>query len=184
MQISAVLPNPPHADTVEWIEIKNISSQTWGLGSCALSDSTKSFTLSGDIQSGKTVRYRQVLTGLSLGNTTEKLELRCGEFLIDTFSWDFPIPTGYILRREMLDHTPRMVTVVQTVDGDTIDVILDSKKTRIRLLGVDTPETVHPLKSVEKFGKEASDFTRVTLMEKTVWMTFDNELLDHYGRTL
>jgi micrococcal nuclease len=77
-----------------------------------------------------------------------------------------------------------MVIVVQTIDGDTIDVMLDGKKIRIRLLGVDTPETVHPLKSVEKFGKEASDFTRTTLMGKSAWMTFDHELLDHYGRTL
>jgi micrococcal nuclease len=121
---------------------------------------------------------------LSLGNDKETLELRCGEFLIDTFSWNFPIPSGYILRREMLDYAPRIITVLNTVDGDTIDVMLDSKKTRIRLLGVDTPETVHPMKSVEKFGKEASDFTRATLMGKTVWMTFDNEMLDHYGRTL
>jgi len=37
---------------------------------------------------------------------------------------------------------------------------------------------------VEKFGKEASDFTKSTLIGKTVWMTFDHELLDHYGRTL
>ncbi|MCB9806594.1 thermonuclease family protein [Candidatus Peribacteria bacterium] len=33
----------------------------------------------------------------------------------------------------------------------------------MRLLGIDTPETVHPLKPVEQFGKEASDFTRKSL---------------------
>jgi len=84
--------------------------------------------------------------------------------LIDTFSWNFPIPSGYILRRSLLDPTPKKGVVLETVDGDTIDVMLDNKKTRIRLLGVDTPETVHPLKSVEKFGKEASDFTKRTLL--------------------
>jgi len=104
--------------------------------------------------------------------------------LIDTFSWNFSIPSGYILRREMLDMPPARVSVVSVVDGDTLDVIWNSKKTRIRLLGVDTPETVHPLKAVEKFGKEASDFTKNTLTGKTVWITFDHELFDHYGRTL
>lgn len=98
--------------------------------------------------------------------------------------WDFSIPSGYILRREMLDRPPLQVNVVSVVDGDTIDVILRNKKTRIRLLGVDTPETVHPRKEVEKFGKEASEFTKKTLTGKTVWMTFDHELLDHYRRTL
>lgn len=110
--------------------------------------------------------------------------MRCGEFLIDTFAWDFAIPSGYILRREMLDTPPVQVSVTSAVDGDTLDVMLYNKKTRIRLLGVDTPETVHPLKSVEKFGKEASEFTKKTLTGKIVWMTFDHELLDHYGRTL
>ncbi len=37
---------------------------------------------------------------------------------------------------------------------------------------------------MEKFGKEASDFTKKTLTGKTVWMTFDHDLLDLYGRTL
>jgi micrococcal nuclease len=51
----------------------------------------------------------------------------------------------------MLDHPPVEVQVLSSVDGDTIDVMLSGKKTRIRLLGVDTPETVHPRKEVEKF---------------------------------
>lgn len=63
-------------------------------------------------------------------------------------------------------------------------MIFRNKKTRVRLLGVDTPETVHPRKEVEKFGKEASDFTKKTLTGKTVWISFDHEPIDHYGRTL
>jgi len=49
---------------------------------------------------------------------------------------------------------------------------------------VDTPETVHPRKPVEKFGKEASDFTKNTLTNHIVWLTFDHEPVDHYGRRL
>lgn len=123
---------------------------------------------------------RQITTGLSLGNTKETLELRCGDILVDTFSWNFEVPEGYILHRDILGMLPVEVNVVNVVDGDTIDVILRNKKTRIRLLGVDTPETVHPQKAVEKFGKEASDFTKKILNGKTVWMTFDHELLDKY----
>lgn len=45
------------------------------------------------------------------------------------------------------------------VDGDTIKVILDDKKTIVRFLAIDTPETVHPTKGEQPFGKEASNYT-------------------------
>lgn len=45
------------------------------------------------------------------------------------------------------------------VDGDTIKVLIDGKKTTVRFLAVDTPETKHPKKGVEPYGKEASDYT-------------------------
>ncbi len=48
-------------------------------------------------------------------------------------------------------------TVTRVIDGDTI--IVDGGE-RVRLIGVDTPETVHPQKPVERFGREASDFTK------------------------
>ncbi len=48
-------------------------------------------------------------------------------------------------------------TVTRVIDGDTL--ILDGGG-RVRLIGVDTPETVHPTKPVEFFGREASAFTK------------------------
>lgn len=45
------------------------------------------------------------------------------------------------------------------VDGDTIKVMLDNKKTTVRFLAIDTPETVHPTKGEQPFGKEASNYT-------------------------
>lgn len=45
------------------------------------------------------------------------------------------------------------------VDGDTIKVILDDKKTTVRFLAIDTSETVHPTKGEQPFGKEASNYT-------------------------
>ena len=61
--------------------------------------------------------------------------------------------------------------VVNTVDGDTIDVDIPDGKwphTRIRLWGVDTPETVHPNKSVQHFGPEASELTKKLCKGKMV----------------
>ena len=51
------------------------------------------------------------------------------------------------------------VTFESCVDGDTIKVLIDGKKTTVRFLAVDTPETKHPKKGVEPYGKEASDYT-------------------------
>jgi micrococcal nuclease len=54
----------------------------------------------------------------------------------------------------------------------------------IRLIGVDTPETVHPDKPVQDFGPEASAFTKEQLQGKQVYLAFDWDLRDRYGRLL
>ena len=46
--------------------------------------------------------------------------------------------------------------VNKVVDGDTVEVTLSTGRERVRLLGIDTPETVHPTKPTECFGPEAS----------------------------
>ena len=48
--------------------------------------------------------------------------------------------------------------VVRVVDGDTMVLAAAEKEIRVRLIGVDTPETVHPSRPVEAYGKEASAF--------------------------
>ena len=55
--------------------------------------------------------------------------------------------------------------VERVVDGDTL--VLASGE-RVRLIGVDTPETQHPKKPVERFGKDASEFTRHMVEGKRV----------------
>ena len=71
--------------------------------------------------------------------------------------------------------------VERVVDGDTIIV---EGVGRVRLIGVDTPETVHPNRPVEFFGKEASAFTKRLLEGKRVRLEYDQERTDRYGRTL
>lgn len=48
-------------------------------------------------------------------------------------------------------------TVTRVIDGDTIQV---DHGERVRLIGIDTPETKHPQKPVEYFGREATEFTK------------------------
>jgi micrococcal nuclease len=89
-----------------------------------------------------------------------------------------------MVRAEVVDH----------VDGDTLRVRIASNQgavpaelgvvETVRLLGVDTPETVHPSRPAERFGKEAGDFTKAQLLGRTVYLAFDWDLRDRYGRLL
>ena len=76
--------------------------------------------------------------------------------------------------------------VVRVVDGDTIVVSDKGKDVKVRLVGVDTPETVHPRKPVEHYGKEASRFTTNLLKGEKVYLVGEPlpGALDRYGRTL
>lgn len=75
-------------------------------------------------------------------------------------------------------------TVTRVVDGDTIEVDLNGAAEKVRLIGVDTPETVHPTLGQEPYGKEASDYTRQKLTGKTVELEMDVQERDQYGRLL
>lgn len=105
-----------------------------------------------------------------------------------------------------------LAEVVSAIDGDTIKVILleagvgggtkssgipsplgegqgeakgaKSQIITVRFLGVDTPETVHPFKPLQFFGKEASNFTKAQLVGKTVRLEYDQKKYDKYGRHL
>ena len=81
---------------------------------------------------------------------------------------------------------PIEATVVRVVDGDTIRVRVRGKVHTVRLIGVDTPETVHPTKAVQHFGAEASAYTRAALEAKTVTLEADptGDTRDRYGRLL
>lgn len=74
--------------------------------------------------------------------------------------------------------------VTNVVDGDTLDVMINNKEERIRLLLVDTPETKHPSKPVQPFGPEASQFAKDTLEGKEVRVELDVSERDKYGRLL
>jgi endonuclease YncB( thermonuclease family) len=75
-------------------------------------------------------------------------------------------------------------TVTRVVDGDTIVVSLEGITYRVRYIGIDTPETVHPSEPVECFGKEASDKNSELVAGKTVRLEKDISDTDRYGRLL
>ena len=74
--------------------------------------------------------------------------------------------------------------VTRIIDGDTVEIRYDGKLRSVVLIGVNTPETVHPQKPVEAFGKEATAFTRNLLLGESVYLRFDSDRTDRYGRLL
>ena len=79
---------------------------------------------------------------------------------------------------------PLSATCTRAVDGDTIIVNIAGVKERVRLIGVDTPETKHPRKPVQRFGKEAYNFTWRMAEGKKVRLEFDQNQRDRYKRLL
>lgn len=81
----------------------------------------------------------------------------------------------------------RTATVVNVVDGDTLDVQLDGATERLRLIGIDTPETVDPGSPVQCYGPEASNRAKELLpVGATVTLAADptQDVRDRYGRLL
>ena len=77
------------------------------------------------------------------------------------------------------------VQVVRVIEGDTIQVCcVFGDRVKVRYIGINTPETHHPARGVEPYGKEASEANRRLVDGKTVRLEFDVQQLDKYGRTL
>lgn len=79
------------------------------------------------------------------------------------------------------------VEFAECVDGDTFKVTIDNKKYTVRMLAVDTPESVHPTKGVEYYGKEASNYTCDILKNaKKIELEYDenSDKTDKYDRLL
>ncbi len=78
------------------------------------------------------------------------------------------VPKGYVL-------------VSHAIDGDTLE-LADGR--RVRYLGMDTPETVHPKKPVQCYGPEASAYNHSLVDSRVVRLVRDVEDTDKYGRLL
>ncbi len=73
------------------------------------------------------------------------------------------------------------IRVDRVIDGDTL---LLQGNHRVRLLGVNTPETMHPDRPAEPLGLAATEYTRSLVEGKTITLEFDRERLDNYRRVL
>ncbi len=79
----------------------------------------------------------------------------------------------------------KTVKVFKVIDGDTIKISCKSgDKYVVRLIGIDTPETHHPKKPVQCYGKEAADYLKKRIDNKYVRLKYESQKVDKYGRTL
>jgi len=91
----------------------------------------------------------------------------------------FPITT--------INAETKEASFYKCVDGDTAKVKINNKVKTLRFLAIDTPETKHPTKSEEAYGKEASDYTCTRLQEaKQITLEYDlgSDKQDKYDRDL
>ncbi len=86
------------------------------------------------------------------------------------------------------DSSPVLVEgqVDRVIDGDTVDVMHNGEVIRVRLIGIDTPETVDPRKEVECFGEEASEHMKELVEGEQLVLEYDDSQgrVDKYGRQL
>ena len=94
----------------------------------------------------------------------------------------------YLLKggeKEAMEGKKYLVKVVRVIDGDTIKAIVEGEEVSVRILLIDTPEVIHPRKPIEKYGLEASKFTKEKLKENSyVYLEFEGSKLDIYNRLL
>ncbi len=210
--VSAALPNPVGADKgMEWIELMNISDDSFALTDWFLDNKeggSKPFSLDGILLgSMESRRFESKGTRLELVNTADSARLLDPDGnVVSILSWTDAVE-GRIFRPYAFSTERVPAQVTRVIDGDTVEIILtdidridripDSLRRRwlalaqssgsairVRLIGIDTPETVHPFEPVQKYGIEASNYLRALIEGKNVELGFDTELWDNYQRLL
>lgn len=110
------------------------------------------------------------------------------EKIVDTETSSSSTPEETIANPTSVVSSPRgeVVIVSKVIDGDTIVINKDGREETVRMIGVDTPETVHPSKPVQCFGAEASARTKSWLSGRSVTLVTDPSQgeRDKYGRLL
>lgn len=89
----------------------------------------------------------------------------------------------YIFEKRDEAPSSQEYKVIDVLDGDTV-IIDDAKNSRVRYLGIDTPEISHQDSPGEPMSEEASHFNAKLVEGETVKLEFDEEKYDVYGRIL
>jgi len=98
----------------------------------------------------------------------------------------FPQKTVLSVSDKSKQEVTNSYKVSKVIDGDTLSILMDGKTIKVRVIGINTPETVDPRRKVECFGKEASDQAKKLLSGKSVRLEADptQDDKDKYRRLL
>jgi len=154
----------PKVERKNHIEVPvNISEQQANTQPTIIDDITSSYIDSGIVESESKVNT----------NTVEVISTQSEKI--------FPVPLTQTINQQY-----EYYSVSSVVDGDTLKVNINGTIETLRLIGMDTPETVDPRKPVQCFGKEASNKAKELLSGKKVRLEIDQTQgeLDKYGRRL
>ena len=100
-------------------------------------------------------------------------------------SEDSDSTSGNTTSSDNYNISSELYKVVRVVDGDTLIIDYNGTEERVRLIGVDTPESVHPDEEKNtEFGTTASNFSKELLTDKYVKIELDVQERDQYGRIL
>ena len=123
-------------------------------------------------------------------NTDQKNSSKTSAKDIESTSGILISPTVTPLTFPPISHTPPLqgsktqAKVVKIVDGDTIEVEIEGAKKTLRYIGIDTPETVDPRRSIGCFGIEAKERNKQLVENQIVTLEKDISETDKYGRLL
>jgi len=182
-----VLPNPQGGDAgKEKIILKNKTSSGVDIVGWSLidaNDHTHIFT-SLIIPSSASKQISESIFQINLNNSNEQIKLYDGhKTLIDEIKWKNAGSGQWLINPKSLSDNLE-VNVLRVVDGDTCVIQWNDMSLKVRLIGVDTPETVHPFKPIEFYGKQASNFLKSQIENKIIHLKFDENKIDKYGRIL
>ncbi|MDI6845024.1 MAG: thermonuclease family protein [Candidatus Saccharicenans sp.] len=121
------------------------------------------------------------------------LNLNIGQFLFNFSNYSSFFPVSSLLPSD--DQVPssekeistsesarkKFYRVLRVIDGDSLEI---EGVGEVRLIGVDTPELYHPLKPIQYYAEEASNFVKKLVGGSRVRLEYDREKYDKYGRTL
>jgi endonuclease YncB( thermonuclease family) len=194
--LSAALPNPKGNDTGhEWIEIWNDADHDVDLQNFRLKNKkgTQSKPFSKHtVHAKSTIRLSSDEIGLMLGNTSSSIMLMTSDGrAVSTLSWE-KAQDDDVIRPRLASEKNAHATVLDVIDGDTIDVRLKDglslfpgfSKFRVRFIGIDAPELSSNDPTINKLASESKKFLLDLLENKNIELQFDTEIYDAYDRVL
>ncbi len=188
IKIIEALPNPVWSEENERIKIKNDSINFVNIKWLEIDDKiwewSKSYIIKDDFyllpyQEKKLYKSE---TKLNLNNSFDEVNLIYNDTIIDSLIWNYEVPEWFIIKKDIKEKAK----VLKVIDWDTILIQFENgTKEKLRLIWVDTPETKHPKKEVEKWWIEAYNFTFDTLNWKEIILELDYlNYRDKYDRLL